>query len=152
MKPIEVSVDIRAPIEETFELFTDVEKCAQYIDSVESIELLGDTPVGEGTRWRETRMMNGREATEEMWVTEFVRPNRYVVESESHGMHYTSVMKFRDVGQLTHVTMSFEAEPQRFTSRIIAAVLSPFFRKSIREALQKDLKELKAALEADAGS
>jgi uncharacterized membrane protein len=151
MKPIEVAVDIRASIEDTFDWFADIEKCAEHIDSIESVELLGDTAIGEGTRWRETRIMNGREATEEMWVTEFVRPHRYVIESESNCMHYTSTMKFRDVGQLTHVTMSFEAEAQKLTSRIIAAVLSPLFRKSIRKALQKDMEELKTAVETSAG-
>lgn len=52
------------------------------------IELLTDLPVGEGTRFKETRIMFKREATEEMEFVEFDAPNVYTLGSYSCGCEF----------------------------------------------------------------
>jgi len=42
------------------------------VPGITSVEFLSETRSGVGTRFRETRVMNGREATVELEVTEFV--------------------------------------------------------------------------------
>ncbi|MDV8008132.1 hypothetical protein [Rhodococcus sp. IEGM 1318] len=54
------------------------------------IERLAGEGYAVGTKWRETRKMMGKEATEDMWVTEVEAPSRTVVKANSHGMNYTS--------------------------------------------------------------
>ena len=74
MKPIVVSVDIDVPIDRVFSIATDLQNAPERIGGITKLEVLTDGPFGLGTRWRETRVMFGREATEVMWVTAFDPP------------------------------------------------------------------------------
>jgi len=49
---------------------TDLEGSAERLSGVNEAEILERPEFGLGTRWRETRTMFGKEATEEMVVTE----------------------------------------------------------------------------------
>lgn len=69
MTPIRMSTTIQAPPERAFAAFADFPHAARSVSGIERIEMLTDGPVGAGTRFRETRIMFGREATEEMKVT-----------------------------------------------------------------------------------
>lgn len=51
-----------------FEVFSDLEAVGDRLSAVEEIELLTDGPIGVGTRWKETRELMGRSATEEMEI------------------------------------------------------------------------------------
>ena len=64
MKPLVQSVRIDAPAEAVWRTVTDIGRCHEIIPSIRRIEMLGDAPCGLGARWRETRIMFGREATE----------------------------------------------------------------------------------------
>ena len=85
MPSVEVERTIAAPPDRAFRIATDLENLAATVSGIDSVEVLTEGPVGEGSRWRETRTMMGRPATEEMWVTAFEAPRRFVVEAESHG-------------------------------------------------------------------
>ena len=55
-----------------------------------------DEAIGAGTRFRETRVLYGREATEEIEVTAFEEPDRYVAETLFHGTRFTSEFRFTE--------------------------------------------------------
>jgi len=57
-----------------FQALTDLDAAAQWMPGYVSIERTGDVRQGVGTRWRETRRMFGREATEEFEVTLYHPP------------------------------------------------------------------------------
>jgi large subunit ribosomal protein L30 len=63
---------------------------------------------GKGTRWRETRNIYGKEAIEEMEITDFQPNKRYTVEANTHGTLYITVFKFTAVKGGTKVTIEFE--------------------------------------------
>ncbi|GAA2640274.1 hypothetical protein GCM10010307_40310 [Streptomyces vastus] len=52
-----------------WEALTDLGGMDRVLSSVSKVEILTDGTFDVGTRWRETRRMFGRDATEEMWVT-----------------------------------------------------------------------------------
>lgn len=58
------SVRIRGTQQAVFEAISDLEHAAERIGAIKEIEMLTDGPVGKGTRWRETRLMFGKECTE----------------------------------------------------------------------------------------
>lgn len=60
---------IRASPERVWEALTDLQGTERVLSGVERIEVLTEGGFAVGTRWRETRRMLGREATEEMYVT-----------------------------------------------------------------------------------
>ena len=139
--------ELEASIDTVFEAATDIPSWADRISGIQSVELLTDGPVGVGTKFRETRIMFGREATEEMEITGFDAPRSYTTEADSHGCHYVTKMTFEPSGSGTDVQMSFNAEPQTMFAKTMAAVMKPMIGK-MRDMIGKDLDELKAAIEA----
>ena len=69
---------VNAPIDNVFRVYSDFANAAARIDGIENIEILTDDPIGKGTRFRETRIMFGREYTEEMEITEFEQNKKYI--------------------------------------------------------------------------
>lgn len=61
--------------ERAFQALTDLEGSAQWMPHIVGIERVGDVREGVGMRWRETRMMRGKEATEEFEVTHYHPPS-----------------------------------------------------------------------------
>jgi carbon monoxide dehydrogenase subunit G len=139
---------IQAPAERVWALATDIPRSAQTLSGVNRIEMLSEGDFGPGTRWRETRTMFGREATEEMWVTEVDPGRAYTVEADSHGAHYVSTFAFTAVTpQQTEVVLDFGAQPHGTVAKVLAKVTGPVASRSVAKALQKDLDDLAAAAE-----
>jgi carbon monoxide dehydrogenase subunit G len=148
MNTVTTRKTIQAPADRVWALATDIARWEQTISGIDRVEVLGNGEFGQGTRWRETRTMFGREATEEMWVTA-VEPGRsYTVEAESHGAHYVSTFTFTATtpGQ-TEVVLTFDAQPQSTLARVLAKVTGPLASRSVAKALHKDLDDLAAAAE-----
>jgi carbon monoxide dehydrogenase subunit G len=144
---IQDSITINAERDRVFEMFCDLGKAAETIQAITKIEVLsGPAQLNIGTKWRETRTMFGKEATEVMWVTEYERNVSYVAEAESHGAHYRSSYRFTPEGRGTRVTMSFEGTPRTFGARV-AGVLGVLFAGATKKALHQDLTDLKRACE-----
>lgn len=144
---VEVSEIINAPIERVFAASTNIPSAAGFISGINDIEMLTDDPVGRGTKWRETRTMFGRTASETMWITEWDPPTRYVVEARSHGTHYLTPITLESLGEdRTKITMSFGATPESFMAKIMMKIFSGM-TKHVCKALQQDLTDLKAYCE-----
>jgi len=69
---------IEAPREVVFDAALDLHSAAENIGAITKMEVLTDGPIGLGTRFRETRVMFRKEATELMEITVFERPARFV--------------------------------------------------------------------------
>lgn len=57
MPSLIVSTQVSAPLKKVFGIFTEVDKAAERIPAISKLEMLSDGPFGDGTRWRETRLM-----------------------------------------------------------------------------------------------
>ena len=83
---IEASRVVNAPPEAVWAIVTDLAETANVIEAIESIEVLqGPDPLAVGTRWRESRTMFGKTASEEMEVTELDPGRSYTVEAGGRG-------------------------------------------------------------------
>ena len=143
---LEVTQQINAPIERVYDVFTDLPNAVERISGIESVEVLTDHPFGVGTRWKETRKMMGKLATETMWITA-VEPNRsYTAEAESCGTHYTSVFMFEPTEGGTRVTMSFAGRPMTLMARLLTP-LGLMMAGTVRKMMAGDLADLTAACE-----
>lgn len=144
---MEVSRQIAAPPEHVFALASDFAHAADHVQAIERVELLTPPPVGVGTRFRETRKVFGRSATEELAVTEFEPPRRYVVGCDSHGCRYRSEFLFTPRGGGTEVRLTFEAQPLNLIARIMGFLMRPLVKKVVAECA-KDLDDIAAAAES----
>ena len=138
---------VAAPVDRTFAVASDFAGAADNIDGITQVEMLTDGPVAVGTRFRETRRMHGREATEEMEVTEFEPNERYALGCESHGCLYRTVFHFTPKDGGTEIDMVFEATPQTFFAKIMSILTRPAI-KMIGKVVEQDLEDIKSAAEA----
>lgn len=150
MGTITASTHVAAPVDEVFAVYTNIEKAEERIPDIVSIEMLTDGPFGIGTRWRETRVMFKKEATEEMWVTAFDPPRSYCVEAESHGMKYATTFDFEPDGDGTKVSWSFTGTPQTLGTKVLSPVLGVLMNGTMRKCMQRDLEALREVCESTA--
>lgn len=135
-----------------WEALTDLGGMPQVLSGVTRVEVLTAGAFGVGTRWRETRRMFGKEATEEMWVTASEPPERYVVEAESHGTHYVSEWQLRPDGpSATTVRMTFTGVASGGVTGLLARILGGVGARAVSRAVAKDLADVAAAVEGRRG-
>ncbi|MEM9165389.1 MAG: SRPBCC family protein [Planctomycetota bacterium] len=147
MKPLTCSIEIASPVEHVFGVASDIPGAAERVEGIKSVEMLSEGPVGEGTRWRETRIMFGREAKEEMWITAFDPPNAYRVEARSHGTRYDTRFEFEPTEAGTRLTMRFQGTPETLSARVLGTLFSAM-TKHLEKCIRDDLVDIKAACES----
>ncbi|MFJ5709485.1 SRPBCC family protein [Streptomyces sp. NPDC093105] len=133
-----------------WESITDLPDLPRVLSGVQKVEVLTEGGFGVGTRWRETRRMLGKEATEEMTVTECEPPDRYVTVADSHGMHYVSELSLRPDGPDASVLrMTFSARPAGGRAPgLVTRLLARVGAKAVSKALAKDLDDIARAVES----
>jgi hypothetical protein len=141
------AVAIDAERAHVFAIFCDLDNAVSDLESITKIEVLaGPAQLNMGTKWRETRIMFGKEATEEMWVTAYELGTSYAVEAESHGTHYRTEYRFSAEGKGTLATMTFSATPVSLGARL-ASPIGLLFIGATKKACHQDLLQLKRACE-----
>ncbi len=149
---ITTSVPINAPRQDIWRVITDIENAQKVISAIEDIEVLYEPPAGIiGLRWKETRNMFGKTATETIWITDAKDADYYRTEARSHGTVYRSKISLSDQGEVTELAMDFDADPQSFSAKLLGATLGFLFKGATRKAIHKDLLDIKAAVEARQG-
>jgi len=149
MAKISLSKSLNAPVERVFQAFTDFERAADRIDAIQGLEVLTEGPVGVGTRFRETRIVFKKEATEEMLITGFDAPNSYTVGCESCGAVFETVYRFAPEGPggaATRVEVDFVAKPVTLLAKLMSP-LSLLMIKSCGKAMEQDMEDLRRVVE-----
>lgn len=98
---------------------------------------------GVGTRFRETRLMKGKEATTELEVTEFVENDHVRYVTDSHGTVWDTVMSVKSVDGKTDLTMIMDARPHKFMQKMMI----PMIKGMVSKALEKDMDSVKVYCE-----
>jgi carbon monoxide dehydrogenase subunit G len=149
MMRVDVAVTIAAPRAEVWSMISGIEEAANTISGIDEIEVLERPERGIlGLKWRETRTLYGRTATETMWITAVEEGSYYTTEARSHGAVYRTNVRVADAPGGTRLSMEFTAEPQTLAARLMSAALGFMIRKSVRKALLQDLEDVKAAADS----
>lgn len=128
---------------------TDIENCAGKIKAIEKVEVLHRPEKGlVGFKWRETRTMFGKKATEDMWITEAVENEYYIAKASSNGCDYTSRVAITPKEGKNYLSMSLEAKTNTFAGRVMMLLMGWMFVPMARKAFLQDVKDIKAAVEA----
>ncbi len=149
---VTVETDIQAPPEAVWRVVSDIENAAETIEAIEEIDIL-DHPTGPSItnlKWRETRTMFGKQATEVMWVTDAAEPSYYETRAESHGSVYQTRIALHAHDGGTRLSMAFEGQPMTLGAKITWALTGFVVKRMMRKALNQDLADIKAAVEARA--
>ena len=147
MAQLKLSMTVEAGPEEVFRIFSDIEHAGDRISAIKKIEMLTDGPVGTGTRFRETRIMFNKEATEELQITAMEPGKSYTIGCESCGCVYATTFRFTRNGTGTRVDLHMEARAVSLFAKIMSPLTALMFGPMMRKCMTKDMEELKAAAE-----
>lgn len=145
---VEAQVTVNGSKEAIWEAITNIEKSADIIGGIEQIEMLEKPANGlVGLRWRETRMLFGKPATVEKWITEAAENTYYTTRAEMDGLVFLATTRITEgLGGMT-VTSSHESRPQTLMARLVSVPMMYLFQGVTRKALLQDLNDIKAAVE-----
>jgi hypothetical protein len=144
---VEASITINATKAAVWAATTDIARFAELLTGVERIEIMETPATGlVGLKWKETRMLFGKEATVAKWITAVEENKQYTTRAEQDGFVFITVNGIAgDDGCVVlvglHVTMA-----KTFAARLKALPMV-FFKGVIRKAIMQDLKDIKASLE-----
>jgi len=146
MAKLQITRQVNATPERVFEVFTDFAHAAENISQIKKLEVLTPGEIGKGTRFKETRVMMGHEATETMEIVDFQPLKTYSVGCTSCGCSYLSRFDFIPENGGTRVDMSFETKPLTFFARLMSP-LARLMMGAMKKCMDGDLDDLKNVAE-----
>jgi uncharacterized protein YndB with AHSA1/START domain len=144
MATVRIVRSIQAPAAVVFRAVADPQLFAQAIGGVTRLEFLSAVRSGVGTRFRQTRRMDGRESTMEFEITEHVGNERVRIVNETHGTTWDSVFTVAPAGSSATLSMVMTTRSRRLLPRL----LMPLICLVIRKAVARDIDAVKALCEA----
>ena len=146
MTHLMISTRFNAPVDKVFATCTDFANLPERIEGIQSVEMLSDGPVGVGTRFRETRIMFKREATEEMEVSAFERNHSYTLACDSCGCAYEFTHRFKPDGDATVLEMEMQTRPISFFAKLMSP-LGNLMMGTMKKCIVKDMDDLRSSIE-----
>ena len=143
MANVTVTRRIDAPADVVFRTVAHVEQFSQAVPDILRVEFLSEVKSGVGARFRETRMMMGREASTELEVTEYVENDRVRIVSEAGGALWDTVFTVAPDGEGTELKMVMDARPQTLSARMTV----PLVIGTVRKAVEEDMDAIKSFCE-----
>ena len=144
MKSILISRTIAAPLELVFETVSDVRNFRDAVPHITNVEFLSDQQVGAGTRFRETRLMNGREQTVELVVAEYIENDRVRMISDAGGTIWDTMFTVSKRPDNVALEMQMDIRPHTLFARI----MTPLIRGMVVKGVESDMDAVKAFCEA----
>jgi uncharacterized protein YndB with AHSA1/START domain len=144
---VEAQLTINASKAAVWAATTDIAHFAQLLSGVEQIEVVEKPATGlVGLRWKETRMLFGKPATVEKWITEAKENEFYTTRAEQDG--FVFITTNRVSGSDGNVTLIgiHETQPQGFAAKLKSLPMV-FFKGVIKNAILQDLKDIKVVVE-----
>ena len=149
---VEAQVTIKGSKAAIWSMITDIDNAAGTIGSIDEIEILERPASGfVGLKWRETRTMFGKTATEVMWITDASENDFYKARAESHGFIYISTLSLSEEAGANLLTMTHDSRPQGFVAKLLSVPMTLVFKGMAKKAFLKDLNDIRAAVEQDGG-
>ncbi len=144
MTPIIVTRKINASMDVVFATVSDIRQFSKALPHVVTFEFLSVVNRGVGARFRETRLVNGKEATTDLEITEYVENDRVRMVAESHGTVWDTLFTVTSEGGSTTLTTKMDARADKLLPR----VMNPLIRGITAKAVERDMDLVKAFCES----
>ena len=147
---VEVQVTIHGSKAAIWSAITDISNAAETISGIQKIEILEKPDHGlVGLKWRETRMLFGKPATAEKWITDAAENEFYKTRAESDGFLFLSKMSISESRGGVTLTSSHDSKPQGIVARVLSIPMGLLFKGVAKKALLQDLNDIKSAVERE---
>jgi hypothetical protein len=144
MTRVTVVRSIRAPVDRVFSTVSDISQYSRAVRDIVRFEFLSEVRSGVGTRFRETRLMKGKEHHTELDVTEYASNDRVRMVAANHGIVWDTLFTVAAVNGETRLTTTMDARTRRIPARIMIALM----KGNLQRAIGKDMDAVKAYCEA----
>jgi hypothetical protein len=145
---VEVQVTVNGSRSAVWAAMTDIENAAQTISGIDKIEVLEKPASGlVGLKWRETRMLFGKPAAAEKWITDAAENEFYKTRAESDGFIFLSTTSISEGSGGVTLSTSHDSQPQTLATKLMTIPMSLLFKGVAKKALLQDLNDIKAAVE-----
>jgi len=146
---VEAQVTVNGSKAAIWAAITNIENASEIISGIEDIEVLEKPANGlVGLRWRETRILFGKPATVEKWITDAAENEFYKTRAESDGFVFVSTMSISESGGSMTLTSSHETKPQGIVAKLQSLPMG-LFKGVAKKALVQDLNDYKSAVEQE---
>ena len=145
---VEAQVTINGSKAAVWAAITDIENASETISGIKNIEVLEKPANGlVGLKWRETRMLFGKPATAEKWITDAAENEFYKTKAEDGGFVFLTTKSISEnCGGMT-LTESHESKPQGIVAKLMSIPMGFLFKGVAKKAVLQDLNDIKAAVE-----
>lgn len=128
---------------EVFDFITDPENAPAVMPSVRSMVKLTEGPLRLGTRYRETRLMNGREEQAELEVVTYEPPEKYEIRNVTEGIETAYRYAFQPERDGTRVDLVCELKADGL-KRLMLPMVVAILKKEDGDHLQRLKKVMEA--------
>ena len=136
MSGFERSEWIACPPKRVFEFITDSNNAPKIVPSVKSSVKLTEGPPQVGTRYRETRLMGGKEQHAELEVKEYAEPDVYAMQNVTDGIETVYRYKLHSEGDGTRIDLVCQVKAAGIKKLMVPLVAS-FLKKDDGAHLQR---------------
>ena len=143
MKGFELTERIARSPEDVFEVLSNPTRATEFLDNITESRQLTDGPIGEGTIFRETRVMNGKEASADLLLSAYQPYSHVGITTEAEGIEVAYRYHLSPDGDGTRLTWTCELEASGLRKAMLP-VVAAILRKEDGDHLRK----MKAYLEA----
>ena len=145
---VKVQVTINGSKEAIWAAITNIENASDTISGIERIEVLEKPANGlVGLKWRETRMLFGKPATADKWITDAAENRFYKTRAESDGFVFLSTMSLSESNAGVTLTSVHDSKPQSIVAKVMSIPMGLLFKGVAKKALLQDLNDIKASVE-----
>lgn len=143
MSRIRVTKSISAPVDIVFNTISDIRQFSEAVPGIVDIEILTDQKIGVGTRFRETRLMNGKETSTELEVTDYSKNEFIRIVAESNGTVWDSLFTVKEQNGKTQLELVMDADSNRLLPKLVNLMM----KRVMKNALEKDMEAVRAYCE-----
>ena len=146
---VEAQVTINGSKAAIWAAIINIENASKTISGIEKIEVVEKPANGlVGLRWRETRMLFGKPATAEKWITDAAENEFYKTRAEDRGVVFITTLRISESSGGITLTSSHDSKPQGIVARIKSMPMF-LFKGVVRKAILQDLNDIKSAVEQE---
>ncbi len=132
---------VARPPKVVFDFISASENAPKIVNSVTSMAKLTEGPARVGTRYRETRLMRGKEQQAELEIVEFEPPRKYAVQNVTEGIETVYRYNFQPERDGTRIDLVCEINAKGI-KKLMLPLVAAILKKEDGDHLQRVKKVL----------
>jgi uncharacterized protein YndB with AHSA1/START domain len=138
------SVTLTRPPAEVFPWLLEEDKVPQWTGALERYEVLGDGPLGSGSRVRQVLTVSGERIDLELEITRYDPPREAESRFSISGLEVVTQYELAEADGGSMLTQTLEGKASGFKARLLVPVVQPRLERKLTADLER-LRELLAS-------